>query len=230
MNEAALLLDCETTGVGEPIEAIEVAWLVLEPLTLKVLNEFEQRYRPGKPIECGALATHHIMDEDLATCPPASEAKLPTTAYIIGQAIDYDYGVMGSPPGVKRIDTCALSRALWPECDSFKMGAVLYYVDRLRARELMSDAHGALSDCLACYELLKHIVARFNEPPSWETLWRASEKARIPKHWAFGKHKGTAISDTPRDYLEWFAKQSDADPYVLIAVRRALGRPTKEAA
>ena len=99
----ALIFDTETTGRVEP-ELIEAAWLAVSDLrTLEVEEQFVQRYRPAKPIEMGAMAVHHILEEDLLESPPASSFRLPEdTGYLVGHSIDYDWGVIGKPD-VKRI-------------------------------------------------------------------------------------------------------------------------------
>jgi len=40
----------------------------------------------------------------------------------------------------------------------------------------------------------------------------------------FGKYKGRLISDIPKDYLEWFADNVKAKPFLAEAVAKALGR------
>lgn len=94
----AYIFDCETTGLNEP-ELIEAAWLELSsilPITL-VGDGFNQQYKPSKPIEIGALATHHIMDEDLVNCMPSSSFSLPDgIQYLIGHNIDFDAAVIGN--------------------------------------------------------------------------------------------------------------------------------------
>ncbi|WP_407830491.1 3'-5' exonuclease family protein [Verminephrobacter eiseniae] len=86
----ALIFGTKTTGIHEPA-IVQAAWLMVkDPFTLTVVDNFEQRYNPGKPIELGALATHHILDEELADCPPASAFSLPPgTEYLIGHDVDY---------------------------------------------------------------------------------------------------------------------------------------------
>ena len=54
-----IIFDTEATGIKEPV-LIEAAWVELESIEpFTVTNPFEQRYKPGKPITLGALATHH---------------------------------------------------------------------------------------------------------------------------------------------------------------------------
>ena len=137
----SIIFDTEATGIKEPV-LIEAAWVELasiDPFT--VTNPFVQRYNPGKPITLGALATHHIMDEELVDCPPASSFRLPDdVSYIIGHNVDFDWEVIGRPE-IKRICTLALARKLWPDVDSHTQSALLHYLERNSAREQLRNAH-----------------------------------------------------------------------------------------
>jgi len=219
----ALLFDTETTGVHEP-EVIEAAWLRLDqPGSLQIIERFEQRYRPSKPISLGALATHHIYDEELRDCPPSEQFTLPGDApYIIGHNIDYDWTVAGAPD-VKRICTLALSRALHPELDSHSQSAMLYFAYRAQARDWVRNAHSALVDVENCLQLLRYLLQQLTEKhgpiTSWEMLWELSEQARIPRLMPFGKHRGEPIAALPGDYVDWLLRQTDLDPYLVQALQ-----------
>lgn len=218
----AIVFDTETTGINEPA-IIEAAWIRLnDPYTLAVMESFVQRYNPGKPIELGALATHHILDEELVDCPPAAEFGLPAgTEYIIGHNVDYDWKVIGEPP-VKRICTLALCRHLFPEADSHSQSAMIYLFERDQAKAMLRNAHSAADDVNNCRVVLDYALNKLggvNEATTWEAIWLASEKARIPTVMTFGKHKGMAIKDVPSDYKSWLLRQPDVDPYLVKALR-----------
>lgn len=215
----ALLFDTETTGIKDS-EIIEAAWLELsDPLTLTILSTFEQRYRPSKAIELGALATHHIYDEELHNCPPHTDFCLPPdTRFIIGHNIDYDWMVAGRPP-VKRICTLALARQFFPELDSHSQSALLYHFRRTEARERLRNAHSALADVQNCRIVLHHLIAQATHIQTWEDLWLLSEQARIPRIMPFGKHRGQPIATVPDDYKAWLLRQSDIDPYLIKALQ-----------
>lgn len=221
----AIIFDSETTGLNDP-QMIEGAWLKLESVTsLNIVEQFLQRYKPSKAIELGALATSHILDEELADCPTHTEFKLPDgTTYIIGHNVDYDWGVIGKPD-VKRICTQALSRALWPDADSHSQSAMIYLHYREHAKRWLQNAHAALDDVKNCRLLLMKIlesIAEHNGAPvfSFEDLWMISEEARIPKIIRFGKHSGTEISKIPADYKRWLLGQPDVDPYLRKALEQ----------
>ncbi|NYT66564.1 DUF3820 family protein [Alcaligenaceae bacterium] len=215
----AIIFDTETTGTNEP-QIIEAAWLRLDsPMTLNVTEQFEQRYRPSERITLGALAVHHIYDEELIDCPSHTEFKLPANVdYIIGHNVDYDWKVAGQP-NVKRICTLALSRRLFPDADSHSQSAMLYLIDRPNARNLLKAAHSALADVQNCRSLLAHLISLSGPIADWEALWQLSEQARIPKVMTFGKHKGMLIADVPADYKAWLLRQSDVDPYLQAALK-----------
>ena len=216
---SALLFDTETTGTAQP-QIIEAAWLRLsDPAFLLVNEEFEQRYRPDEANTLGALATHHIYDEELQDCPSHTEFKLPAdTQYIIGHNVDYDWGVAGHP-SIKRICTLALARHLIPGLDSYSQSALIYHIDRPHARERLRNAHSALADVRNCLSLLQHLLGLTQNIHNWEQLWQLSEHARIPTILRFGKHKGMAIADVPQDYKNWLLRQPDLDPYLLKALK-----------
>ncbi len=221
----ALLFDTETTGTTHP-QLIEAAWLELDsPTSLSIIQQFEQRYRPDHKISLGALATHHIYDEELQNCPSHSTFRLPAeTQYLIGHNVDYDWQVIGSPEGVKRICTLALARRYLPGLDSHSQSALIYHLDRTNARERLRAAHSALADVQNCLVLLQALIQRINtehQPTltTWEELWRYSERARIPEIMPFGKHRGMPIADLPSDYKAWLLRQDGLDPYVKMAVQ-----------
>jgi exodeoxyribonuclease X len=207
------------SGTEDP-QIIEAAWLRLDsPITLSVTEQFEQLYRATKQIALGALATHHIYDEELADCQPHTDFKRPSDVqYIIGHNVDYDWKVSGQPE-VKRICTLALSRSLYPEADSHSQSAMTYLIDRKNARSLSRAAHSALADVQNCRSLLAHLIGRSGPVADWESLWELSEQARVPKIMTFGKHKGMPITNVPADYKRWLLGQADVDPYLQAALR-----------
>ena len=212
-----IIFDTEATGIKEPI-LIEAAWVELESLDpLAVIRPFEKRYNPGKPITLGALATHHIMDEELVDCPPASSFALPDDVdYIIGHNIDFDWEVIGKPE-VKRICTLALARKIWPDLDSHNQSALLYHLERKSARLQLRNAHSALIDVGICAVILNHIRYKLGIK-TIEDLYAESEKARTPTTMPFGKHKGAPLADVPSDYKQWLLGQGDIDPYLRKAL------------
>ncbi|WP_114637022.1 putative quorum-sensing-regulated virulence factor [Polynucleobacter necessarius] len=213
----AIIFDVEATDKNDTV-IIEAASLDVTSLhPFEVSNPWVQRYNPGKPISLGALATHHIMDEELVNCPASSSFRLPAgTKYLIGHNIDFDWVAIGSPE-VKRICTLALARSLWPDLDSHTQSALLYYFERNTAREQLRNAHSALADVWICSKIVGKIIEKL-QPVSLDALWEMSEKARIPTIMPYGKHKGELISQMPTDYKQWMLRQDNVSSYLRKAL------------
>jgi len=213
----AIIFDIEATDKNDAV-IIEAASLDVTSLhPFEVGNPWVQRYNPGKPISLGALATHHIMDEELVNCPPSSSFRLPAgTKYLIGHNIDFDWVAIGSPE-VKRICTLALARSLWPDLDSHTQSALLYYFERETARDQLRNAHSALADVWICSKIVGQILQKL-QPVSLDALWEMSEKARVPKIMPYGKHKGELISQMPTDYKQWLLRQDNVSGYLRKAL------------
>lgn len=220
--QTCIAIDTETTGFDEP-QVIEYAWA---PVTAKPGPTFAmgeatvQRFKPSKPIQLGAMATHHIIPDDLADCPPCPESfDLPR--FIIGHFVDYDWQALGAPETALRIDTCALAKEAWPGLDSYSLGALTYHLHQhADARARLKDAHSAAADILLCFRVFEAAMLTIKtEKPvgSWGAVWKLSESARMPKVIDFGKHKGLPIAEVPRDYVEWYRRQDEQDPYLVKA-------------
>jgi len=213
----AIIFDVEATDKNDAviIEAASLDVTSLQPF--EVGNPWVQRYNPGKPISLGALATHHIMDEELVNCPASSSFRLPAgTKYLIGHNIDFDWVAIGSPE-VKRICTLALARSLWPDLDSHTQSALLYYFERDTAREQLRNAHSALADVWICSKIVGKIIEKL-QPVSLDALWEMSEKARVPTIMPYGKHKRELIIQMPTDYKQWMLRQDNISGYLRKAL------------
>jgi exodeoxyribonuclease X len=220
-----LILDTETTGFAEPIEPIEVAHLEISFPSLRIISEFEQSYKPEGVIQVGAMATHHIILEDLVDCPASASYVFPECDYLIGHNINFDWEVLKEPE-VKRICTLAIARYLLPDLDSHTQSALMYYFFGSAAREYLRNAHSALADIHNCRMVLGKLLSlavnkqELFEGDTIEDLYKFSENARIPTKMTFGKHKGELISKVPYDYKCWLLKQADVDPYLIVALKK----------
>ncbi|MFW1743260.1 3'-5' exonuclease [Acinetobacter johnsonii] len=221
---SALILDTETHDLnGYPIE-IAYAPCSFEQGVL-VINHgevFDEYFSCPEPIALGALATHHILETDIAEKPSFDTFKMPQgVQYLIGHNIDYDItAIQKCQPDftVKGICTLALCRMVWPELPH-TLSAMYYHVmdDLELARKHLRHAHNAKADIYFTGVILKTLVEQLGIK-DMNSLFIMSETARIPKYITFGKHKGTAIKDLDSGYVSWLLKQPDLDPYLRKAL------------
>ena len=220
----ALILDTETHDLnGYPIE-IAYAPCSFEQGVL-VINQgevFDEYFSCPEPIALGALATHHILETDIAEKPSFDTFKMPQgVQYLIGHNIDYDIkAIQKCQPDftVKGICTLALCRMVWPELP-YTLSAMYYHVmdDLELARKHLRHAHNAKADIYFTGVILKTLVEQLGIK-DMNSLFIMSETARIPKYITFGKHKGTAIKDLDPSYVTWLLRQDDLDPYLRKAL------------
>jgi len=220
----ALILDTETHDLnGYPIE------IAYTPCSFEqgvlVINQgevFDEYFSCPEPIALGALATHHILETDIAEKPSFDTFKMPQgVQYLIGHNIDYDIkAVQKCQPDftVKGICTLALCRMVWPELQH-TLSAMYYHVmdDLELARKHLRHAHNAKADIYFTGVILKTLVEQLGIK-DMNSLFIMSESARIPKYITFGKHKGTAIKDLDPSYVTWLLRQDDLDPYLRKAL------------
>ena len=235
----AIILDTETTGIDEP-DVIELAYAgpfeTITPPEGVQPKIHRQRFKPTKPIQLGAMVTHHILPEDLESEPLwVSPWPLPSGVdVLIGHNIDFDWKAIGSPQ-VRRICTLALARFLWPELDSHSLSALSYHFgDKPAVRRILQRAHEATVDVYLVGVLMTQLFLALPTVRTWDDLWQASEKARMPTRFTFGKYgpdKGKpgelieAVRRFDPGYIEWCIFKCDmcADPYWQGALRGIAG-------
>ena len=234
-NNCAFILDTETTDASFKDDTVpglvELGVLALSHDVSSVQKLYTTEsvsvfnFKPYKPIAYGAMAVHGITNGHAIGWPPQEELVVPVqpTDYIIGHNIDFDWKVLGSPD-VKRICTLAMIRNLWPELDSHKLLAFVYYCAPEVASSLFSQAHGTAADVVLTGVTLRAILEKLcTKIDSWEHLWEFSEHCRVPLTIDFGKHAGMLMKDVPISYCNWLAALLDKDAYFFKALFQ--GRP-----
>lgn len=233
-----IIADSETTGIGQDAEIIEAAWLQLPPTPedfiaiskQSALPFYHQRFQPSCSIELGAMATHNIIPSDLDGMAASSLFEFEEeVGFLIGHNIDFDHRIFGEPD-VNLICTLALSRWLFPELDTHKQTAMIYFIGSTIgnlgwARNIVQNAHSALADVRACAVLLRFLIQEIKKRnlciDTWDQLHALSNDARVPTVMPFGKHRGEPIRSVPSSYVNWYRGQAETDQYVLEAFKRA---------
>ena len=225
----AIILDTEThTLNGQPIEIAYAPVQINDgKLTLDKTQIFDQLYSVDEPISYAAMAVHHILESELVDQPHYTTFTLPSdTTYIIGHNIDYDIRALEKcgvdSKNIKAICTLALARLVWPDAEAHNISALIYMITKgsAKARDMIKKAHRADMDIILTANILMHEIHHL-KIKTIEELYEASEDARIPRSINFGKHRGTAITDLPADYMQWLLRQEDLDPYLRKTLENA---------
>lgn len=227
---AGYVFDTETHDLTNPrvIQACYMPVCIIPGFCLPAGAASTEFFNPCAPITAGAMATHHLIDEDVLEAKLYTEFKLPSDCeYLIGHNISFDLEVAlnsGPQPEVKLIDTLFIAKRLWPDLHTHTLTALSYHFadNKKRARDMIKNAHDAEVDVTLCVNLLSTILSENSDLVDMESLYEFSEFCRIPVKMEFGKHKGVFIRDLPADYLRWFVKQKDVDAQLMKALSEAL--------
>ncbi|MCO8044950.1 DUF3820 family protein [Acinetobacter bohemicus] len=223
----AVILDTETHTInGFPIEIAYAPCMFNDGvLFFKSDIVIDHFFSCPEPISYGAMATHHILESDIAGKPSYETFRLPDSVdCLIGHNINYDIEAIrkcGTAVPEKSICTLALARFAWPELETHTLSALFYFVstDKVKARDYLRNAHSAKYDIWFTYIILKNICLKLGIK-DMNSLHVLSEQVRTPIVMPYGKHKGTPLKEIPKDYVKWMLT-TDIDPYLRKALEGA---------
>lgn len=173
---------------------------------------FNERAKPSVPISEGAYKTHGISDEDVAHCRPEKEVVLEWIQDVLDLAakeqeevvfcahnLQFDQRMIKPFVDIQKhhkLCTLKLAKEMLPDNDNHKLGTLYAQFGQGNNH----TAHSALDDCLMLAEILPKLLGP-------RTYYQAAKLQQIvPKMLQtieFGKHKGKAFNEVPKDYLEW---------------------------
>ena len=210
------VVDVETTGLDPAVDrVVEIAILLVNEKQLRVMPHphINKLVDPQILIPATASAIHHIVEEDIVCGRPiffedARETALACEADGVLAAHNAAFDSAFIPTKNKWICTMRVAKHLWPDAPGYGNQVLRYWL------ELPVDSdcvpHRALGDAQVTAQLLRLQLALVDG--SVDRLLELTETPALLKTVPFGKHKGEAWKDVPRDYLEW-------------AVTTDLGRP-----
>lgn len=226
MSVLVRVIDFETTGTppeADVIEAGAVDVAVRGDGTAVTQDEYESLVLTDRPIEPEARAAHHLSDEEVRANGrpwPVVRAELlrGPVAYLAAHNADFERGFLPDVD-VPFIDTYKCAIRAWPELPSHSNQALRYRLRDCDPGAPGMPPHRALPDCRVTALVLRRLLL---EAPL-STLYEWSRLPRYLPKVPFGKHRGSAWPDVPRDYLTWVLRQ-DFEPDVMHAVREELHR------
>lgn len=234
-----ICVDTETTGLDHKIDAVvEVAAVPLVFSDDKmggtgdwfVLFGASSLVAPGRRIPPEARAVHHLSDEELRTAPqlPQALANVLTQVNVKGEPCEalvahnapFDRGFIGQyfPSNLPWLDTCRLAMHLYPDAPAYG-NMVLFYWLSLRLppvtdpgiSQTIADTvpRGGTHTALYDATVTAYLLAKMLETNTVAELLEMQDKPVLQRTCRFGKHRETAWSDVPRDYLKWVLNQSN---------------------
>ncbi|MDS9914977.1 3'-5' exonuclease [Pseudomonas aeruginosa] len=168
LNEDGLVLDTETTGLGDEAQIIEIA---IGDVHGNIL--FSSRVSPTVPIEPRAAEIHGIQHEHLVGAPSWPEIEAQVIALLSGRSVvifnaDYDKRLIRQTAAAFGLpdpwpETCVSRCAMYLSADAFgptnKYGTISLANAALAAGvEWKGVAHSAAADVLATVDVVQSIA------------------------------------------------------------------------
>ena len=228
LQKPLAFFDLETTSAArETARIVEIAILKINPDGSR--EEFISRVNPEEPIPAESSAIHGIFDEDVKECP--------TFSMLLDQIDEFLQGCDLAGFNSNRFDIPILMIEYLRSGREFSLENrnlidVLTLYRMLSPRNLtaayrefcgkeLENAHSALADIRATYEILVAQVARFDSVPGnsqelheicgahkiIDPYGKLKLNERGELCFAFGKHRDESIRQvlqTNRGYIQWF--------------------------
>lgn len=170
---------------------------------------------PGRPIPPEARAIHHIRDRDIAHAPSVDTGlmQLMAGAPDVFCAHNAQFERAFFEGNGKWICTRKVAMRLWPEAPNFQNQTLRYLLDVDGSHEFESHLamppHRAGPDTYVTAHILARAICTgtsIDQMIEW-----SNQPSLLPGNINFGKHKGTAWSQLPSDYLNWMCGAQDMD-------------------
>jgi len=137
LSKRYVILDTETTGVGENDRVIQLGYIVLGTKEIEVHNEF---YSSDVPISFGAMEVHGITPEMILNKPACTDSvaykrlcELNTNEnYMIIHNAPFDLGMLekeGFNTQMKVIDTLRVAKHVLPDEDAHRLQYFRYKME-----------------------------------------------------------------------------------------------------
>lgn len=211
-NYRWVLADTETTGIKTTDQVCEVAYREIDS-SFNLVREGASLINPGMPIHYAASAVNGITDAMVADAPKladyleaAGQPLQGENVVLICHNAQFDHRFL-SPhmsEGSRTLCTLKCARVLYPEADNHKQGTLAAMLGITVARE---KAHSADGDLDVLSQLLQRMCADHNL--TLVDLLEVQGRPRQITKMTWGKHKGVALRDLPKDYVHWMLNKAE---------------------
>jgi exodeoxyribonuclease X len=213
------ILDTETASLEGGV--CDIAIVTINN-NFEVVREFESLIDPERKISPSAMGVHHITNEMVWDKPTLAEAmdlwKNPLdrdNLVVGGHNVAFDLRMIAAvlPKQYGKVCSLKLAREVYPDLENHQLQTIRYTFG-LEA----GPAHRAMGDVITCLSFLKHLARE--KDTDLEGLFQLCRKPMsLDYKLTFGKHKGTALRNLPKDYIHWLLNKADSlDPDIREAL------------
>ena len=226
------VIDIETTGTEPPAEIIEfgrvdVIWDGSDALVEKPMARL---YRPLNGIPPETKAVHHITEADFTEESPVCSPERLRQAVWGGETphllvahnavFEQQFVKADATDALPWICTYKAALRVWGDAPKHGNQVLRYWLGLNLDLALAMPPHRAGPDAY----VTAHILAALLKVATPDQMIAWTLEPRLIPAIPFGKHRGLAWSDAPKDYLQWMSGQTDMDADVVWHAQQELGR------
>lgn len=235
---SAIVLDCETTGLGEFDRIVELCVVYFDDS----FPPWVRRFDPGEHVPAEATEIHGISTQDLAGCDTFAahagtiKAMIESAEAVVGYNPSFDRGMIDGEvrrlPGERPIVWPILvdAKRLWDVYEPREKRDLTNAYRRFVSRDGFQGAHGALADSRATAAVLRAQMLEFGlvgtpwgEMDPERKLWwgPTSHVLSVDGHLVvnFGKSRGVRVVDVDVGYFRWVAERDFPRHVLMLALR-----------
>ncbi len=226
------VIDLETTGVEPPAEIIEFGRADVVPSggDYEVERPMARLYRPLNGIPPETMAVHHITEDDFTSDSPVCTPErlhqavwggpAPDVLVAHNSAFEQQFVTEAATEQLPWICTYKSALRVWPEAPRHTNQVLRYWLGLKLDNALAMPPHRAGPDAWVTAYVLVELLKR----ASVEDMILWTKEPKLMPTVPFGKHRGSAWSEAPLDYLQWMSRQTDMDADAVWNAQRELKR------
>jgi len=230
------VLDFETTGFPPEAGIVEIGWtdVTFEAetrggelcLDVEVGEWQSELVNPGRPIEVGAMAIHHIEDADLVgKRKPDVVLKelIPGVDVFVAHNAKFEQEFFNTD-GVPWICTYKLALRCVPTAPNHQNQTLRYFLKTPVNKESCFPPHRAGPDSYVTAHTLAKFIEDLIGKLSIETMIKWSSEPPVFPTCPIGKFRGKPWSEVEMGFLMWCTRQPSMEADILWNVNRELKR------
>lgn len=201
-----VFLDTETTNNDETAEIVEVAYSVGNSM-------MQSLFKPKGKISIDAMAVNHITEKMVADAFPFEGSTMQADLrgmfaadhILVAHNAEFDATVLRRQNVDPKFVICTMKCVRYLDVKDAIPNYKMQYIRYLWGIESDAQAHNAADDI----EILEKIYDKIAEKMSIEEMIKVTADPFLLRKLSFGKYKGLAAKDIPRDYLIWLRRQDN---------------------
>lgn len=232
-------LDFETTGFPPSAGIVEIGWTDVRDIyetrgseachDVDVSGWQSEITDPGMPIECGAMAIHHITEEDVKGKRKAVQVLneiTPGVDVFVAHNAKFEQEFF-KPTNIPWICTYKLALRIVPQAPNHQNQTLRYFLKHNLNKDMCFPPHRAGPDSYVTAHHIGKFIRDLSSKLSIETMIKWSSEPPLMPTCPIGKARGKPWAEVEMGFLMWCMRQPEMEHDIKWNVEREVKRRNK---